>query len=187
MEDIIASFQNAFVKNRLIPHNIIPAAKILHHIKLQKNKKNFWVAFKVDLNKAFHKVSWAFLEEVMKQMNFSPHYIRIVMECITTISLRVLINGDQLESYDPESGLMQGDSLSLYLFILCMNFLSCYLKKGNDNNSIQGMQVGKSGPHINHFIYADDLLLFFKSELSSCHSRTFHQNQPQQIINHIHP
>lgn len=58
--------------------------------------------------------------------------------------------------FEPSRGLRQGDPLSLYLFILCTDVLSCLL---NGNGDVQGISIGRSSPAISHLLYADDLVL----------------------------
>lgn len=62
MSDLITPFQNAFVKDKMIIDNILIAGEILHHMKKTKGqKKTFWGGLKIDIHKAFDRVSWEFL------------------------------------------------------------------------------------------------------------------------------
>ena len=51
------------------------------------------------------------------------------MNCVTSVSYEVLINGVPEQQFLPSGGLCQGDPLSPYLFVLCMNVLAEMLKK----------------------------------------------------------
>ena len=55
--------------------------------------------------------------------NLPADLIDIIMSCISTISTSILFNGEALDSIYPSRGIRQGDPLSPYLFILCMEFL----------------------------------------------------------------
>ncbi|KAF7821931.1 reverse transcriptase [Senna tora] len=48
---------------RLILDNILVASEILHYIRGCKKNKGGWAALKVDLHKAYDKISWSFLKE----------------------------------------------------------------------------------------------------------------------------
>ncbi|KAF7814696.1 ribonuclease H [Senna tora] len=168
MKDIILPFQNAFVKDRSIHDNIILAKELLHYINGGKNRKQVWAALKVDLHKAYDKVTWLFLEEVLTHMNFPPLWRRIIMECVTTSTLRIRINGDYSDWFHPKAGLRQGDPLSPYLFVLCTNVLSSYLVQAEHLKHIQGPKISRQAHPLNHLMYADDLLIFFKANQETC-------------------
>lgn len=55
-------------------------------------------------------------------------------------------------------GLLQGDHLSLYLFILMEEVLTRLLKKGFEDGQIGQFFHPRSAPIISHLLYADDLI-----------------------------
>ena len=49
--------------------------------------------------------------------------IHIIMECITTAMINVLWNGELMKDFVPSRGVGQGDPISLYIFVLCIERL----------------------------------------------------------------
>lgn len=76
-------------------------------------------------------------------MDFPAHWIQLIMQCVTTVSFRVRINGAYSNSFLPKAGLRQGDPLSPYLFILSMNVLSGTLIKAHENGLSKGVKVAR--------------------------------------------
>ncbi|KAF7810641.1 reverse transcriptase [Senna tora] len=101
MPDLISPFQNAFVKGRLIQDNILIASGTLHYIRRCKKSKGGWATLKMDLQKAYDKISWAFLKDVLHYMNFPPLWQQMLMQCVTTTSMRVQISGEITEWFLP--------------------------------------------------------------------------------------
>lgn len=86
------------------------------------------------------------------------------MNCVTTVSFSVLINGKPSNNFYPQRGLRQGDPLSPYLFILCAEVLSGLLTKGLADGKFHGIQIAPTAPPISHLFFADDSLFFCRSE-----------------------
>lgn len=53
MHCLVSEEQNAFTKGRLILNNIIIRHEVMHHLKLRKKNKNYEMALKLDINKAY--------------------------------------------------------------------------------------------------------------------------------------
>lgn len=55
-----------------------------------------------------------------------------VMECVKTVSFAVLVNGRPTEDFVPHRGIRPEDSLSSYLFILCVEIFSHLLRRAEE-------------------------------------------------------
>ncbi|CAL8129782.1 unnamed protein product [Prunus armeniaca] len=64
------------------------------------------------------------------------------------------------ESFKPQRGVRQGDPLSPYLFVLCMEKLSHIIAAKVLKKEWKAVRAARSGPLISHLFFADDLILF---------------------------
>ncbi|XP_056685702.1 uncharacterized protein [Spinacia oleracea] len=80
----------------------------------------------------------------------------------------VLVNGELTRSFHPRCGLRQGDHLSPYLFVLCMEFFSTLLLRAEHALLLQGISVCRGTPSISHLFSAHDSLFFFRDSLDTC-------------------
>ena len=77
---IISPYQGGFVKGRLIFDGVISIHEILH--SLVKSKEASMI-LKLDMNKAYDRVSWHFLEKVLK-FGFNKEWVAMVMSWISS-------------------------------------------------------------------------------------------------------
>ena len=68
-----------------------------------------------------------FLEAMMRKMNFNEGWISRIMQCVSTVSYLILLNGFPGEYFRPWRGLRQGNPLSPYLFVICVEGLLALL------------------------------------------------------------
>ncbi|KAL6203042.1 hypothetical protein ACLB2K_026746 [Fragaria x ananassa] len=145
---LIIENQLAFVSGRQIQDNIIVAHELFHYLKVQRSGESGSFALKLDMNKAYDRVEWSFLEAVLLKMGFAGGWVSLIKQCISTISLSVLVNGKPGVFFKPTRGLCQGDPLSPFLFLFVNDVLSQILCKLSMVNILQPVQIGNLGPKI---------------------------------------
>lgn len=65
-----------------------------------------------------------------------------------------------MTEFAPGRGLRQGDTLSPYLFALCMERLSTLINNKREEGDWKGIQVSKNSIPLTHHFFADDVILF---------------------------
>lgn len=91
-----------------------------------KMRKEKGIILKLDFEKAYDRVSWSFLEEVLRTRNFSPTWIEWIMKSVRRGRIAIDINGERVDFFRSFKGMRQGDPLSPVLFNFVGFFQLCY-------------------------------------------------------------
>ena len=129
----------------------------------RKKGKTGSLALKLDFSKAYDLVEWLFLQGIMQRMGFLKKWIDRVMNCVTTPSFSILINGKPYGNVLPSRGLRQGDHLSPYLFLLCAEGFTSLLTTVENDARIHGVSICRGAPRVSNLLFANDSLLFCKA------------------------
>ena len=71
----ISDNQSAFIPNRSILDNAMVAIEVIHFMKTKTKVKDKFVDLKLNISKAYDKMDWEYLKEVMLKMSFSQKWI----------------------------------------------------------------------------------------------------------------
>ncbi|KAK8956535.1 hypothetical protein KSP39_PZI000202 [Platanthera zijinensis] len=156
LPSLISEEQSAFVSGRQISHQCFLAQEILHKFRFSTAKAGF-MALKIDMTQAYDKMCWATLLKLLHGLQFPPQFIGWIMQCISSPSFSLLLNGLRSRPIVAARGFQQGCPLSPYLFILCSELLSLAFQQ---HGSELGIALSSPGPRISHLLYADDILIF---------------------------
>lgn len=82
-----------------------------------KNKrgKEVCLDIKLHMSKAYDKIEWSLILEVLKRLGFASKIFQFIKECLSLMSYTLLVNGSIFGNITPSRGLRHGDPLSLYL------------------------------------------------------------------------
>ena len=105
---------------------------------------------------------------VLNHFGFLSNIINLIMSCISNTSTAILFNGNKLDSFQPSRGIRQGDSISPYIFLLCIEFLGAQINSMCENNRWDKIKASKNGPSFSHVFFADDFMLFTKANAKNC-------------------
>ena len=156
---LISPMQSSFIPGRQITDNIIVMQEIIHSMRRKTGAKG-WMAVKLDLEKAYDRLRWGFISDTLNRMQLPRGLVDVIMHCITSSSLNVLWNGTPTSDFQPSRGLRQGDPLSPYLFVACMERLTQLIESMSLAGQWTAFPVTCNGVRISHLMFADDVVLF---------------------------
>jgi hypothetical protein len=120
---------------------------------------------KVDLMKAYDSVRWDFVDTMLIKMGFPRTVIDWIMVCVTSCQFSINVNGELAGYFQGGRGLRQGDPLSPYLFVLCMEILSGLFCKMSAIQEFKFHWRCKKDK-ISHLCFADDLMIFSNGDVN---------------------
>ncbi|XP_042974894.1 uncharacterized protein LOC122306534 [Carya illinoinensis] len=100
----------------------------------------------------------------MHALGFEQRWTGLVMQCVSTVSFSVLVNGSPKGPFYPSRGIRQGDPLSPYLFLLCTEGLINLLRRNAEPGKIEGVRICRGAPRVNHLLFADDSVIFCQAD-----------------------
>jgi len=101
---IISPFQIGFVLGRNIHENIVVAQEMIHSMIKMKGRKGFF-AIKVDLSKAYDKLSWEFIWRIFTELKLPNNIVNIIIHSVTSVETNVKWNGARTEYFRPQRGI----------------------------------------------------------------------------------
>lgn len=117
----IAPQQFYFLEHQQIHEAIGSVQEAIHSICTRHQKA---IILKIDLEKAFNRVSWLYIKMLLIHMGFPHNFITWIMTCITTPTFHILTSGYASLLLHSKRGLRQGCPLSPLLFLIVMDGLS---------------------------------------------------------------
>lgn len=115
-------------------------------------------ALKLDMRKAYDRVHWGFLQQALLGFGITGRNNELIMNCVTTVSFSVLLNGRPQGLFLGERGIRQECPLSPYLFIIRSQALSS-INIMERNGLYSGYRLNKWASSVRHIMFADDIML----------------------------
>lgn len=164
MPDLISPMQSGFIQGRQIQDNLLIVQEAFHAINRPGALGRNHSIIKLDMNKAYDRVEWKFLESSLLAFGFSTNWVKMIMILVSGVSYNYKINGVVGPKLLPQRGLRQGDPFSPYLFLFTMEVLSLLIQNSFNMGNLQGLRLAPTSPALTHLLFADDPILFTKAE-----------------------
>ncbi|EOY22291.1 Non-LTR retrolelement reverse transcriptase-like protein [Theobroma cacao] len=88
---LIRNTQSSFILGRQASDNIIVVQEAIHTMRIMKRKKGALV-IKIDLEKAYDRVKWYFLQEVLIEIGLPSKWMSLIMHIVQTPTFSILWN-----------------------------------------------------------------------------------------------
>ncbi|XP_071905984.1 uncharacterized protein [Coffea arabica] len=157
--------KSGFVKGRQLADNFLLAQELVSDIG--KSSRGGNVVLKLDMMKAYDRVSWSFLLQVLRRFRFSETWIDAIWRLVSNVWFSVLINGIPQGFFRSSRGLRQGDPLSPALFVIGAEALSRALNALVEHRQFHPYKVPIGCPIVTHLAFADDVVIFTSGLKSS--------------------
>uniref|UniRef100_A0A8C5PBN3 Reverse transcriptase domain-containing protein n=1 Tax=Leptobrachium leishanense TaxID=445787 RepID=A0A8C5PBN3_9ANUR len=151
--------QVGFIPSRGAPDNIRRAVNLLSIAHASKQPS---LLLSLDAEKAFDRVDWTYLWEVLRRFGVGDEMIRGIRALYTSPTASVTTMGGRSRPFDILNGTRQGCPLSPLLFALCLEPLAEQIRGHPD---ISGIAAGDKNYKLS--LFADDILLTITRPLVS--------------------
>lgn len=92
LEKLVSPLQTAFVPSRKKIDNVVIVQELIHSISKKKGGTGYMVV-KIDLEKAYDKLEWSFIRDVLVKINLPQNLIKLILSCVSSSSSSILFNG----------------------------------------------------------------------------------------------
>ncbi|CAK0892951.1 unnamed protein product [Prorocentrum cordatum] len=149
--------QHGFRSNRRLEEHLLTAALVIE--KTLAANVPLWIV-RLELSKAFDRVSWAALREVLRQLGVSDHLIWTLHRLYRDQEGQILGDWARSQAFPINAGVRQGCVLSPVLFTAVLEWA---MRAWKVRISHFGFDLGDGLRPLIDLRFADDILSFAKS------------------------
>ena len=159
IDNILRKNQNGFRRNRSTTSQILTIRRILEGVRAKNLQATLLF---VDFTKAFDSIHRGKMELILLAYGLPKETVAAIMILYRNTKVKVRSPDGDTEYFDIVAGVLQGDTLALYLFIICLDYV---LRTTIDKIRANGFELTKKrskrypAKTITDADYADDLAL----------------------------
>ena len=159
LSKLINDDQTGFMSGRYIGDNL----RLIYDLIAYLNKHNLpGMLINIDFEKAFDSLDWGFMFKVLEAFGFKEDMCKWISTFYSNIKSTVLVNGNISQWFSINRGCRQGDPISPYLFILCVEILAIMTR---ENKDIKGIFINDVEHKLSQ--YADDTEFILEGDKKS--------------------
>jgi hypothetical protein len=152
----ISLAQTTFIKGRCLLDGALALHEIIDELKSANHKA---VILKLDFEKAYDRVSWAFLRSILLRKVFDAAVVHRLMQLVSGGQTAININGEVGPFFRNKRGVRQGDPISPLLFDFMADALSALLDAAARAGHLRGVVPHLIRGGVTDLQYADDTIL----------------------------
>ncbi len=140
---------------------------ILHatlHELHRKDKSG--VIFKIDFEKAYDKIKWSFVQQMLRMKGFSPKWCEWIASFIQGGRVGIKVNDQIGNNFQTFKGLRQGDPLSP----IVADMLALLIKRAKEVGLLNGVVPHLVDDGLSILQYADDTIIFLEHDLQQANN-----------------
>ncbi|XP_047342821.1 uncharacterized protein LOC124946302 [Impatiens glandulifera] len=141
------------------------------------------VFVKLDIEKAYYRVNWEFLFDVMGRIGIREKWIDWIKLCVSTAKFSIIVNRSPKGFFESSRGIRQGDPLSPFLFVNVMEAFLRMLAFAENTSLIKGVDCGmRRSPFV--ICHLSFVISFYERYLihDSSHSLKFQASSGYSLV-----
>ncbi|TBU01679.1 reverse transcriptase, partial [Hamiltosporidium magnivora] len=119
------------------------------------NLKATWI----DVKKAYDSIDYAYFTQCIENLNLPDWILKFIEVIISKWKIEISLGPEKIMNQKIQRGILQGDSFSPLLFVLCIDPLS---RKLNEKYTKVTVQTDAESHSTNHLLFIDNLKLIAK-------------------------
>jgi hypothetical protein len=123
--------QNGFRPKRTTVAQILALRRIIEEVK--RNNLTAVLTF-IDFKKAFDSINRSKMMKILKAYGVPPNLLRAIKEIYTNTRAKVITPDGETEEFDIFAGVLQGDTLAPFLFIIVLDYAMRQATGGMETN-----------------------------------------------------